>query len=632
VRRLSVGAELAGGEVHFRVWAPAARRVDAVIHRPGGDAVVSLQAEDGGYFSGHAAASADECYRFSLDGRDRLYPDPVTRFQPEGPHGPSQIVDPTRFVWTDGAWRGVQPEGQIIYELHIGTFTVEGSWAAAALELPELAELGVTVVEVMPVAEFDGRFGWGYDGVDLFAPYHGYGTPDDFRRFVDGAHALGLGVILDVVYNHLGPSGNYLRAFSPAYFTDAYLNEWGDAVNFDGADSQGVREFFVANAGYWIDEYHLDGLRLDATQQMYDRSSVNILAAIERRVREAARGRSTIVVAENEPQDTRLVRAQADGGYGLDALWNDDFHHSAMVAMTGRAEAYYSDTRGDPQEFISAAKYGYLFQGQFYNWQENPRGTPALDLSPARFVNFLQNHDQVANSAGGQRVNALTSPGKLRAMTALLLLLPGTPMLFQGQEFAASTPFFYFADFEPELAAAVRVGRKEFMSQFPSAVAYERSMGLPDPSDPETFRRSKLNLAERDAHASIYELHKDLIRLRKEHAAFSGDGPRRLDGAVLSATAFVLRFLAPRAADDRLLLVNLGPELNRRSFAEPLIAPPADADWQVVWSSDDPRYGGYGSRELWVEGRWSIPAEAALVLAPGPRRPWKGPRKHLRTA
>ena len=393
-----------------------------------------------------------------------------------------------------------------------------------------------------------------------------------------------------------------------------------------------MREFFVANAGYWIDEYHLDGLRLDATQQIYDRSSTNIMATIEQRVREAARGRSTIIVAENETQDTRLVRAPADGGYGLDALWNDDFHHSAMVAMTGRAEAYYSDTRGEPQEFISAAKYGYLFQGQFYNWQENPRGTPALDLSPVRFVTFLQNHDQVANSAGGQRVNAVTSPGKLRAMTALLLLMPGTPMLFQGQEFAASTPFFYFADFERELAAAVRHGRSEFMSQFPSAASYERSMGLPDPSDPETFRRSKLDLAEREVHASVYELHRDLIRLRKDDAAFSSQRPRGVDGAVLSSTAFVLRFLAPRTADDRLLLVNLGSELNRESFAEPLIAPPADTDWQVAWSSDDPRYGGYGSRELWVDGSWSIPAEAALVLAPGPRRPWKGPKQRRRTA
>src|ERR1051326_6697250 len=352
--------------------------------------------------------------------------------------------------------------GQVACEMHAGTFTRAGTFAAAAGELRELARIGITLVEVMPVAEFEGRFGWGYDGVDLFAPTRLYGTPDDFRRFVDTAHACGVAVILDVVYNHLGPVGNYLRAFSPAYFTDRYDNEWGDAINFDGPDSGPVREFFLANASYWIDEFHLDGLRLDATQQIFDTSPRHVLLDIGVRARQAAGSRSIVIVAENEPQDTRLVRSPEEGGYGLEGVWNDDFHHSAIGAVTGRAEAYYSDTRGEPQELISAAKYGYLFQGQHYDWQRQPRGTTAWDLPPAAFVTFPQNHDQVANSARGLRGHQLTSPGRWRAMTALFLLMPGTPMLFQGQEFAASSPFLYFADFESDLAAAVRKGRGEF--------------------------------------------------------------------------------------------------------------------------------------------------------------------------
>jgi maltooligosyltrehalose trehalohydrolase len=486
-RRSPIGAEpIDSRTAHLRVWAP---RVDCVeVVTQAGDRTL-LHREDGGYFSGVFNASIGDRYGFKLDDDEKLYPDPASRFQPEGPHGPSEIIDPRTFRWTDQAWQGPQLEGQIVYEMHVGTFTPAGTWDAAAHELQELARIGVTMIELMPAAEFEGRFGWGYDGVDLYAPTHRYGVPDDLRRFVDTAHGCGVAVILDVVYNHLGPAGNYLRAFSPAYFTDRYDNEWGDAINFDGPDAGPVREFFITNAGYWIEEFHLDGLRLDATQQMYDRSTEYIVTAIGRRAREAAGARHIIIVAENEPQDTRLVRPIAEGGSGLDALWNDDFHHSAMVAITGRSEAYYCDTRGEPQEFISAAKYGYLFQGQHYHWQRNRRGTPAWGLPPAAFVVFLQNHDQIANSARGLRGDKLTSPGRWRAMTALLLLSPGTPMLFQGQEFAASTPFLYFADFDPDLAAAVRSGRAEFLAQFPSIADLEHRNGLADPGNVETFAR-----------------------------------------------------------------------------------------------------------------------------------------------
>jgi maltooligosyltrehalose trehalohydrolase len=484
----------------------------------------------------------------------------------------------------------------------------------------------------MPIGEFDGRFGWGYDGVDLFAPFHGYGPPDHVRRFVDRAHAVGLGVILDVVYNHLGPSGNYLGAYSRAYVSDRYENEWGDALNFDGKDSGPVREFFLSNAAYWIDEFHMDGLRLDATQQIFDRSDENIMRAIGRTVRTSAAGRSTIIVAENEPQDARLARSSIEGGYELDALWNDDFHHSAMVALTGRKEAYYTDTTGEPQEFVSAAKYGYLFQGQFYSWQRQPRGTPTLDVPAQQFVVFLQNHDQVANSAAGLRGHHLTSPGRWRAMTTLLLLGPSTPMLFQGQEFSASAPFHYFADFEPELAAAVRKGRSEFLSQFPSILGFQGSSGLVDPGDPETFQRCKLDFGERAAHAESYALHKDLLRLRRELVAARTTHRRTVDGAVLGDRAFVLRLFGRQSRDDRLLLVNLGAELHRASFAEPLLAPPAGCEWSVAWSSDDPRYGGLGMRELWVDGRWCIAPECALLLAACPAQPRPSPTIRRRSA
>ena len=440
VRRLPVGAEPdPGGGVDFRLWAPLCHEVAVEIE--GLDPAPMTAAADGYFSCRVSSARAGMRYRFRVD-RDKALPDPASRFQPDGPHGASQIVDPDSFVWSDRAWRGIAREQLIVYELHIGTFTPAGDWQSAARELPALAELGITCIELMPVADFSGRFGWGYDGVNLFAPTRLYGPPDDFRRFVDQAHALGIAVILDVVYNHFGPDGNYLNSFSAAYVTDRYLNEWGEAVNFDGADSGPVREFFVANAGYWVDEYHLDGLRLDATQQIFDRTQDHILAAIVRRVREAGAGRATIVIGENERQEARLLRSPEQGGYGLDALWNDDFHHSAIVALTGHHEAYYNDYRGRPGEFIAAAKHGFLYQGQRYQWQKNPRGTPSLDLAAECFVVFLQNHDQIANSGGGRRCHALGSPGRLRAMTAYSLLMPGIPMLFQGQEFGASSPFF----------------------------------------------------------------------------------------------------------------------------------------------------------------------------------------------
>jgi maltooligosyltrehalose trehalohydrolase len=322
------------------------------------------------------------------------------------------------------------------------------------------------------------------------------------------------------------------------------------------------------------------------------------------------------VVAENEPQDTRLVRPGGEGGFDLDGLWNDDFHHSAIVALTGRAEAYYGETRGDPQEFISAAKYGFLFQGQHYHWQRKSRGTPAWGLAPCQFVNFLQNHDQVANSVRGRRAHELTSAGRWRAMTALLLLLPGTPLLFQGQEFSASAPFLYFADHEPDLAAAVKHGRAQFLSQFPSVVDFLARAQLDDPGAERTFTQCKLDFAERATHAGAYALHADLLQMRRDDVAFRRQAAGSVDGAVLSSRAFALRFFANDHVDDRVLIVNLETDLRRQSFAEPLLAPPLHREWMVRWSSEDPKYGGAGTGEVRPESGWRIPGECAVVLAP----------------
>ncbi len=602
-----------GSGVEFRVWAPKRRRVRVLFDRTS----VDLAPEPNGYFSGIAElAQAGTLYRFRLDNDDYLYPDPASRFQPEGPHGPSQVVDPSAWLWTDQHWNGLRPEGQIVYELHLGTFTPEGTWNAARGQLAELAGIGITTLEIMPVADFSGRHGWGYDGVNLFAPTRLYGTPDDARRFIDGAHRLKMGVILDVVYNHLGPDGNYLKSFADEYFTDRFTNDWGEAINFASAP---VREFYLANAAYWIEEFHFDGLRLDATQDIHDLSDEHILRAISRRMRKAAGSRCTYLVSENEPQDTKLVRALESGGFGIGALWNDDFHHSALVAMTGRNEAYYSDYHGAPQEFISAAKYGYLYQGQWYKWQEKRRGSPALDLQPWNFVTFIQNHDQVANTARGERPNLLTDPGTYRAMSAHFLLAPGTPMLFQGQEFGATTPFLYFCDHETGLCDQVFEGRKKFLAQFPSLARPELQESLVSPGDASTFHRSKLDFSERETNAQLYALYKDLLRLRRDDPVFSAPVSRALDGAVLSPAAFVLRYFSEKYG-DRLVMVNLGRDLHLNPVPEPLLAPPCDRRWTILWSSEDPKYGGMGTvppdSPSGCEENWRLPGHSTVVLYP----------------
>lgn len=610
-RRYPVGAEIQGDGVSFRVWAPERRRV-AVHFEQSIQDPVALQPERNGYFSAMTTAvPAGTHYRFRLDDDPMLYPDPASRFQPAGPHGPSQVVDPTAFSWSDDSWPGIATRGLVLYELHIGTFTAEGTWRAAAERLSDLADIGITAVEVMPVADFPGDFGWGYDGVNLFAPTRLYGAPDDFRRFVDRAHALGLGVVLDVVYNHLGPDGNYLPTFSPHVFTERYSNEWGDPLNFDGEHSQPVRDFMCANAAYWIDEYHLDGLRLDATQSIHDASNRHILTEITHAARRAAASRRIFVVAENEPQDVRHLQPAADGGYSMDAIWNDDFHHSAVVALRGRHEAYYTDYRGAPQEFISVMKYGFLYQGQRYDWQHKRRGTPSLAVDSSCFVTFLENHDQVANLGRGQRLHQDSQPGDFRAMTALLLLGPGTPMLFQGQEFGSTRPFLYFADHAAQLNEQVWNGRREFLRQFSSLATPEMQALVRSPGERSTFEDCKLDWSERERNREAVALHKDLLRLRRDDAVLSSGG--RLDGAVLGNEVFLFRFFADDGA-DRLLLINLGRDHDMFPAPEPLLADPEGRRWTLAWSSEHPKYGGSGTLKMdWDDG-FILPGHAAMFF------------------
>jgi len=614
-RRFPVGAELQpDGSVHFRVWAPGNQSLSVELFKSPWEGAQSfpLLREDSGHFSGSVpVARAGDRYKFRLESG--TFPDPASRFQPEGPHGPSAIVDPTVFKWTDATWRGLPTKDLVIYELHLGTFTREGTWRAAAEQLPELRKLGITLIEVMPIAEFPGEYGWGYDGVDLFAPCHLYGSPDDAKAFINRAHELGLMVILDVVYNHLGPDGNFLRPFSDDYFTAEHPCEWGEAINFDAHNSAGVREFFCTNARYWIEEFHFDGLRLDATQQIYDDSPVHILTEISKAARAAGAGRQIYIVGENETQIAKLVRPYEKGGYGLDALWNDDFHHSAIVAATGRIEAYYSDYRGTPQEFVSALKRGFLYQGQWYQWQKCRRGHAALDLNPRNFVIFLQNHDQVANSLRGLRLHQVTSPGTFKALTAMMLLAPSTPMLFQGQEFAATSPFLYFADHNPELRKLVHEGRTKFLWQFRTIAAEESREFLAEPGQRDVFERCKLNFAEREKHSAIYRLHGDLLKLRRDDPTLSD--PAGIDGAVLGPHAFVLRYFGTDG-DDRLLFVNLGADLLLNPGPEPLLAPIEDHGWKLLWSSESPHYGGCGTPPLETTQSWIVPGFAAVVLQP----------------
>ncbi len=505
----SYGATIRGNEVEFRVWAPTPKQITLRLLRAGRQPEDLPMRRDGEDFVAAAEARAGDRYTYILDGSKPI-PDPVSRFLPEGVHGPTEIVDPSLFTWSDASWRGLPLEDYVIYELHIGTFTPQGTFDSAIEKLPYLKDLGITVVEVMPVAATPGKRNWGYDGVSPYAVQANYGGPEAFRRFVDTAHRLGLGVNLDVVYNHLGPEGNYLRMFGP-YFTAHHKTPWGEAINYDDHGCEHVRRYVVENALFWIREYHLDGLRLDAVQTIKDDSPKYILAEIQENVQAlaASLNREVVVIAETDENDSRYVEAPPAGD-GLDAIWSDDFHHALHALWTGERTGYYQDF-GRAEQVATALRDGYVFQGEPFAYWNASRGTPAKDVPLPANVICIQNHDQVGNRAKGERLTALVPRGARKVAAALLLLAPHTPLLFMGQEYDESAPFQFFTDFDdPELKKAVSEGRRSEFKGFDFSE-------VPDPEDPETFKRSRLTWATAHANHDMLEWYRKLLELRKRY-------------------------------------------------------------------------------------------------------------------
>ena len=516
------GAVPVRGGARFRVWAPAARDLTLVLHdgRAAGD--YALPRDHEGVFDrivDHAAAG--DRYSYRVNGGDPR-PDPASRYQPDGVHGPSQIVDPGSFAWTDGRWGGRPAADRIVYELHVGTFSPEGTFAGTTARLDALRDLGITVVELMPVADFPGSRNWGYDGACLYAPSRAYGTPDDLRRLVDRAHQLGIAVALDVVYNHLGPEGAYISQFDDRYFTHERSTPWGCAVNLDRDGAAMVRRFIVDNAVHWMREYHFDGLRIDAVHALLEDDTGAIVRDLAARVR-AASPQTAFVHAEDERNLAAIVEDASSGGWGLDGLWADDFHHIVRRLLAGDDRGYYADFHGTTTELAQTLRHGWLFAGQYSERLGRGRGTDPSRAPMYRFVICLQNHDQIGNRAMGDRLHASIPPECWRAASTLLLTVPMTPLLFMGQEWGASTPFLYFTDLEPALGESVTAGRRREFAEFPEFSDAGALQTIPDPQARDTFEKSRLNWDERDepAHRAVLELYRALIALRLDHPALA---------------------------------------------------------------------------------------------------------------
>lgn len=484
------GPRLHDGGIEFRLWAPLAGKVRLKLE---GGPVLDMQAEDGWHRLDVERAGAGALYRFVLDDGTEI-PDPASRFQPADVHGPSEVVDLDAFPWSDEDWIGRRWSDTVIYELHVGTFTPEGTFAAAIDRLPALAELGINAIELMPIADFPGRWNWGYDGVLPFAPDARYGRPEELMRLVDAAHGLGIQVFLDVVYNHFGPEGNYLPLYAPV-FDERHHTAWGSAVNYSGEGSEAVRRFIVENARHWILAYHLDGLRLDAVHAILDDNPRHVLEELSTSVREAT-GRTVHLILENEENEPRWLERDASGRTLYEAQWNDDVHHALHCALTGQSSGYYGDYLGDTEKLGRALAEGFTFQGEVMPYRGSSRGAPSAHLPPTAFVAFLQNHDQVGNRAFGDRLASLTSTEALRAATSILLLLPQIPMLFMGDEWGTRRPFLFFTDPSDALKPAIQEGRRKEFERFPEFSDPETLARIPDPTAEQTFLASKLDWSE----------------------------------------------------------------------------------------------------------------------------------------
>ena len=500
----------------FRVWAPRAERMGVVVD---GTRHEMERQPRGWWTAAVEPAGPGSQYGFLPDEEEKPLPDPQSQWQPEGVHGLSVLIDHSAFRWSDTEWRPRTLASSVIYELHLGTFTPEGTLDGAIGRLDYLAELGITHVELMPLAAAEGERGWGYDGVALFAPLPAYGGPEAVKRFVDAAHARGMAVLIDVVYNHFGPSGNYTGRFGP-YITELHMTPWGGAVNFEDAGSAEVREFFIANALMWLRDYHMDGLRVDAVHAFVDRSATHFLRQLEEEVRALGNhtGKQYVVIAESDLNNPRLVQAREAGGYGLDAQWSDDFHHALWTVLTGERSGYYEDF-GSMADLAKALKEVFVYQGQYSPYRRRNHGRPVGSLPADRFLGYIQNHDQIGNRAQGERLSHLVDLGRAKIAAALVLLGPFVPMLFQGEEFAASAPFQYFTQFEDkELGRLVSEGRRREFVSFGWAPEQ-----VPDPQDEATFLRSKLNWAEigEGEHAEILDWYRRLIALRRSESALT---------------------------------------------------------------------------------------------------------------
>lgn len=588
------------GAVLFSVWAPRARRVAVRLCRSRSPETVELEPGSNGVYAGafrNVEPGTD--YQYLLDGR-RERPDPVSRFRPAGVHGPTRIVDPGAYRWSDQDWRGRELADLAIYELHIGTFTPGGTFEAAAEKLPVLRRLGVTAIELMPVAEFPGGRNWGYDGVSLYAPQSSYGGPDGLKRLVDAAHGEGIAVILDVVYNHLGPEGNYLGDFGP-YFSDRHRTLWGEGWNLDGPESDQVRRYLVANAVYWVSEFHLDGLRLDAADKIVDLSALHFLEEVVAAVHGQARslGRRVNMIAESDANDPRFIRSRDLGGYGFDAQWADDFHHAVHAQLTGERQGYFQDF-GGLGPIAKALAERFVNDGRYSPYRRRRYGRPAADLPADRFVVCVQNHDQVGNRARGERLSVLVSPDALRLAAAILLLSPYVPLLFMGEEYGETNPFLYFVSHgDPDLVEAVREGRRHEFAAFAWAG------DIPDPQSEETFARSRLDWsrASEPGPTVLRQLYTDLLLLRQKEPAL-----RPASAAVTVARDEEAEWLCLGLKHEHSVL------LGAFNFAgsERIIPLPHSTSRDVLLSTDSPTYGGRGRLTLRPAGAVVPPLSAVL--------------------
>ena len=584
------GARPVHGGVRFRVWAPSARHVTLVVHDGAAAGEYSVPKDDEDVFDLIVArAAAGDRYSYRMNGGD-LRPDPASRFQPESVHGPSEIVDPSAFQWTDARWGGRPAADRILYELHIGTFSPEGTFAGATSRLEAVRDVGMTVIEIMPVADFAGARNWGYDGVCLYAPSRAYGRPDDLRRLVDRAHQLGMAVLFDVVYNHLGPEGAYLPSFNEEYFTDRHVTPWGRGVNLDGPGSPMVRRFIVDNACHWVREYHADGLRLDATHALVEEDQGAIVREIVKQARDTTT-RPVFIHAEDHRNLAPMVEDSALGGWGVEGVWADDFHHVVRVLLAGDAHGYYADFLGTAHELARTIQQGWLFTGQPSRGSGQPRGSDGSRVPMYRFVVCLQNHDQVGNRALGDRLHERVPPEVWRAASALLLTVPMTPLLFMGQEWAASTPFQYFTDLEATLGEQVTEGRRREFAAFPEFSDEQARQSIPDPQARSTFEASRLRWDERaePAHRAVLELYRALIALRLDHPSALGAST----GVAGDAVALDDETIAVRRADGGDVFWVI---VRFRSAGVVDLSPPTEvrgedsAEWTVVLTTEDPLF------------------------------------------